>query len=116
MGPLTPIPIMDTIYDLIEEAKLRFLWWALCIFAISYFLTRKSFQFHFIHVVFYVYYPISCLYQCFFFFLHLVFFYLGFALKTAKFESSFGTCNFDISFILQILNIWLIFAILLSWL
>jgi len=34
MGPLT----MDTIFDLIEEAKLRFLWWSLCIFAISYFL------------------------------------------------------------------------------
>ncbi|CAJ2674248.1 unnamed protein product [Trifolium pratense] len=38
MGPLT----MDTIFDLIEEAKLRFLWWALCIFAISYFLTHTS--------------------------------------------------------------------------
>ncbi|XP_061376324.1 uncharacterized protein LOC133318351 [Gastrolobium bilobum] len=33
---------MDTIYDLIEEAKLRFLWWALCIFAISYFFTHTS--------------------------------------------------------------------------
>ncbi|XP_058761417.1 uncharacterized protein LOC131634811 [Vicia villosa] len=38
MGPLT----MDTIFDLIEEAKLRFLWWSLCIFAISYFLTHTS--------------------------------------------------------------------------
>lgn len=27
--------------DLIEEAKVRTVWWALCIFAISYFLTRK---------------------------------------------------------------------------
>lgn len=43
MGPLTPTPTMDIIYDLIEEAKLRFLWWALCIFAISYFFTRKLF-------------------------------------------------------------------------
>ncbi|CAK8571207.1 unnamed protein product [Lathyrus sativus] len=33
---------MDTIFDLIEEAKLRFLWWSLCIFAISYFLTHTS--------------------------------------------------------------------------
>nr|KYP56403.1 Retrotransposable element Tf2 [Cajanus cajan] len=33
---------MDIIYDLIEEAKLRFLWWALCIFAISYFFTHTS--------------------------------------------------------------------------
>ncbi|KAK7274121.1 hypothetical protein RIF29_15197 [Crotalaria pallida] len=39
MGPLSP---MDAIYDLIEEAKLRFLWWALCIFAISYFFTHTS--------------------------------------------------------------------------
>ncbi|XP_029129239.1 uncharacterized protein LOC109808497 isoform X3 [Cajanus cajan] len=42
MGPLTPTPTMDIIYDLIEEAKLRFLWWALCIFAISYFFTHTS--------------------------------------------------------------------------
>ncbi|XP_019420547.1 PREDICTED: uncharacterized protein LOC109330697 isoform X5 [Lupinus angustifolius] len=42
MGPLTPTPLMDTIYDLIEEAKLRFLWWALCIFSISYFFTHTS--------------------------------------------------------------------------
>lgn len=33
---------MATLQDLIEEAKLRTVWWALCIFAISYFLTRKS--------------------------------------------------------------------------
>lgn len=32
---------METVQDLIEEAKLRALWWALCIFAISYFLSRK---------------------------------------------------------------------------
>ncbi|KAL2347860.1 hypothetical protein Fmac_001860 [Flemingia macrophylla] len=42
MGPLTPTPIMDIIFDLIEEAKLRFLWWALCIFAISYFFSHTS--------------------------------------------------------------------------
>ncbi|KAL1338932.1 uncharacterized protein [Arachis hypogaea] len=34
------MPSMDDIYDLIEEAKLRFLWWSLCVFAISYFLTN----------------------------------------------------------------------------
>ncbi|CAJ1932700.1 unnamed protein product [Sphenostylis stenocarpa] len=33
---------MDIIYDLIEDAKLRLLWWALCIFAISYFFTHTS--------------------------------------------------------------------------
>lgn len=33
---------METLQDLIEEAKLRTVWWALCIFAISYFLSRKS--------------------------------------------------------------------------
>ncbi|QCD89392.1 hypothetical protein DEO72_LG4g336 [Vigna unguiculata] len=42
MGPLTPTPTMDIINDLIEEAKLRLLWWALCIFAISYFFTHTS--------------------------------------------------------------------------
>ncbi|XP_017426070.1 uncharacterized protein LOC108334679 isoform X1 [Vigna angularis] len=42
MGPLTPTPMMDIINDLIEEAKLRLLWWALCIFAISYFFTHTS--------------------------------------------------------------------------
>ncbi|KAK7308559.1 hypothetical protein VNO77_42176 [Canavalia gladiata] len=42
MGPLTPTPTMDIIFDLIEEAKLRFLWWALCIFAMSYFFTHTS--------------------------------------------------------------------------
>ncbi|XP_057737781.1 uncharacterized protein LOC130955023 [Arachis stenosperma] len=36
------MPSMDDIYDLIEEAKLRFLWWSLCVFAISYFLTNTS--------------------------------------------------------------------------
>jgi sorting nexin-13 len=36
---------METIQDLIEEAKLRTVWWALCIFAVSYFLTRKFLNF-----------------------------------------------------------------------
>jgi hypothetical protein len=36
---------METIQDLIEEAKLRTVWWALCIFAVSYFLTRKYLNF-----------------------------------------------------------------------
>lgn len=31
---------MDTVQDLIEEAKIRTVWWALCIFSVSYFLTR----------------------------------------------------------------------------
>ncbi|MED6192844.1 hypothetical protein PIB30_013733 [Stylosanthes scabra] len=39
---MAPLPTMDDIYDLIEEAKLRFLWWALCVFSISYFLTNTS--------------------------------------------------------------------------
>ncbi|GMY05922.1 sorting nexin-16 [Fagus crenata] len=33
---------METVHDLIEEAKLRTVWWALCIFAVSYFLTHTS--------------------------------------------------------------------------
>ncbi|XP_059647743.1 uncharacterized protein LOC132294039 [Cornus florida] len=33
---------METLQDLIEEAKVRTVWWALCIFAISYFLTNTS--------------------------------------------------------------------------
>lgn len=33
---------METLQDLIEEAKLRTVWWALCIFAISYFLSHTS--------------------------------------------------------------------------
>ncbi|RDX92044.1 Sorting nexin-13 [Mucuna pruriens] len=33
---------MDSVNDLIQEAKLRTLWWALCIFAVSYFLTHTS--------------------------------------------------------------------------
>lgn len=32
---------METIQDLIEEAKLRTVWWALCIFVVSYFLSSK---------------------------------------------------------------------------
>ncbi|KAI3525388.1 hypothetical protein L1887_04149 [Cichorium endivia] len=33
---------METLQDLIEEAKLRTVWWALCIFAVSYFLAHTS--------------------------------------------------------------------------
>ncbi|KAL3538916.1 hypothetical protein ACH5RR_002282 [Cinchona calisaya] len=33
---------METLQDLIEEAKLRTVWWAFCIFAVSYFLTHTS--------------------------------------------------------------------------
>ena len=33
---------MESVDDLIEEAKLRTVGWALCVFAISYFLTRES--------------------------------------------------------------------------
>ncbi|CAH8350034.1 unnamed protein product [Eruca vesicaria subsp. sativa] len=33
---------METIQDLIEEAKVRTLWWALCIFSVTYFLTHTS--------------------------------------------------------------------------
>ncbi|AQK58848.1 Phox-associated domain, partial [Zea mays] len=33
---------MESVDDLIEEAKLRTVWWALCIFAVSYFLTHTS--------------------------------------------------------------------------
>ncbi|KAL7156744.1 hypothetical protein ABFS83_02G029300 [Erythranthe nasuta] len=33
---------MDSLQDLIEEAKLRTVWWILCIFAVSYFLTHTS--------------------------------------------------------------------------
>ncbi|KAF8410591.1 hypothetical protein HHK36_003123 [Tetracentron sinense] len=33
---------METLQDLIEEAKFRTAWWALCIFAISYFLSHTS--------------------------------------------------------------------------
>ncbi|CAA0807570.1 Unknown protein [Striga hermonthica] len=33
---------MDSVQDLIEEAKLRTVWWVLCIFAVSYFLTHTS--------------------------------------------------------------------------
>ncbi|TKV99388.1 hypothetical protein SEVIR_8G040000v4 [Setaria viridis] len=33
---------MESVDDLIEEAKVRTVWWALCIFAISYFLTHTS--------------------------------------------------------------------------
>ncbi|KAG9130442.1 hypothetical protein Leryth_004337 [Lithospermum erythrorhizon] len=33
---------MESVQDLIEEAKTRIIYWALCIFAISYFLTHTS--------------------------------------------------------------------------
>ncbi|KAG2705531.1 hypothetical protein I3760_05G058700 [Carya illinoinensis] len=33
---------METIQDLIEQAKFRTVWWALCIFAVSYLLTHTS--------------------------------------------------------------------------
>lgn len=33
-----------TIEDLIDEVKLRTVWWALFIFSVSYFLTRKRFN------------------------------------------------------------------------
>ncbi|KAL3730594.1 hypothetical protein ACJRO7_027594 [Eucalyptus globulus] len=33
---------METVHDLIEEAKARTLWWALVIFAVSYFLSHTS--------------------------------------------------------------------------
>jgi sorting nexin-13 len=36
---------MGSVDDLIEEAKVRTVCWALCIFAISYFMTRKHAQF-----------------------------------------------------------------------
>ncbi|KAL6658365.1 hypothetical protein ACP70R_003951 [Stipagrostis hirtigluma subsp. patula] len=33
---------MESVDDLVEEAKVRTVWWALCIFAVSYFLTHTS--------------------------------------------------------------------------
>jgi sorting nexin-13 len=36
---------MGSVDDLIEEAKVRTVCWALCIFAISYFMTRKHARF-----------------------------------------------------------------------
>ncbi|KAK4437825.1 hypothetical protein Salat_0116500 [Sesamum alatum] len=33
---------MESLQDLIEEAKLRTVWWILCIFAVTYFLTHTS--------------------------------------------------------------------------
>lgn len=41
-----------TIEDLIDEVKLRTVWWALFIFSVSYFLTRKHFNLDAIGVVF----------------------------------------------------------------
>ena len=87
MGPLTPTPTMDAIYDLIEEAKLRFLWWALCIFAISYFLTSKSSHLHALHLL-------ST--QLYVFIVNFLFSFLDFASSV------------------QSLNLWFAFAIFLS--
>jgi len=36
--PIGVVGGMESVNDLIQEAKLRTLWWALCIFAVSYFL------------------------------------------------------------------------------
>ncbi|KAK4405234.1 hypothetical protein Sango_0529900 [Sesamum angolense] len=36
---------MDNLQDLIQEVKLRTVWWILCIFSVSYFLTRNSLTF-----------------------------------------------------------------------
>ncbi|KAJ6707771.1 SORTING NEXIN-16 [Salix viminalis] len=33
---------METVHDLIEEAKLRTVWWCLCIFSVTYFLSYSS--------------------------------------------------------------------------
>ncbi|XP_011005676.1 PREDICTED: uncharacterized protein LOC105111894 isoform X2 [Populus euphratica] len=33
---------METVHDLIEEAKLRTVWWCLCIFSVTYFLSHTS--------------------------------------------------------------------------
>ncbi|WVZ23206.1 hypothetical protein V8G54_001750, partial [Vigna mungo] len=40
--PIGVVGGMESVNDLIQEAKLRTLWWALCIFAVSYFLTHTS--------------------------------------------------------------------------
>uniref|UniRef100_A0A2N9F0S0 PX domain-containing protein n=1 Tax=Fagus sylvatica TaxID=28930 RepID=A0A2N9F0S0_FAGSY len=40
---------METVHDLIEEAKLRTVWWALCIFAVSYFLTQFRWKVQSVH-------------------------------------------------------------------
>ena len=37
---------MATVQDLIEEAKLRTVYWVLCIFAVSYFLSRRFLNFN----------------------------------------------------------------------
>lgn len=96
MGPLTPTPTMDIIYDLIEEAKLRLLWWALCIFAISYFFTRKLFLFP----------------SCSFLYinndslmLHLLFFYLGFASTLQILSLRLKLAIFPSGFCLKIANV-----------
>lgn len=38
--------LADGIQDLIQEAKLRTVWWMLCIFVVTYFLTRKHVFLH----------------------------------------------------------------------
>lgn len=61
---------MESLQDLIDEVKLRTVWWALCIFAVSYFLTRESlfyvllsaFIVDGIHLLAHVY--SLCLYSC----------------------------------------------------
>ncbi|KAJ8644591.1 hypothetical protein MRB53_006339 [Persea americana] len=37
---------METLQDLIEEAKVRTLWWAICIFGIAYFLSHKKMRYN----------------------------------------------------------------------
>jgi len=96
MGPLTPTPTMDIINDLIEEAKLRLLWWALCIFAISYFFTRKLFLFP------------SCSFICInndSSMLHLLLFYLGFASRPQILSLPLKLAIFPCGFCLQIANV-----------
>lgn len=105
MGPLTPTPTMDIIYDLIEEAKLRLLWWALCIFAISYFFTRKLFLFPscsfpyinndslMLHLLFF-YLGFASILQILSLRLKLAIFPSGFCLKIANVETVIRTCHF----------------------
>ncbi|KAL8205205.1 hypothetical protein R6Q57_008756 [Mikania cordata] len=40
--PLTLLIDMETLQDLIEEAKLRTVWWAVCVFFVTYLLTHTS--------------------------------------------------------------------------
>ena len=53
--------VMESLHDLIEEAKLRTVWWILCIFAVTYFLTRKLQLFVFrLFVIINEYMTINC--------------------------------------------------------